>query len=141
MKNARYLSYQAVQLKSPDHEENTYMYKMAIPDEQKTIACSRPQSRSTEGGEHQPPCSREECRRTSCTICPGCYSVAKPGPKYNPRWYTEDHLEWSSNSLDHGLKKHRVSISGVVEELGDRTKTQIRKKIKAISSRQHEGRC
>jgi hypothetical protein len=49
-------------------------------------------------------------------------------------------LPWQSNGLAHGLKTHRVTGGGIVEEAEDNPKGR-RKKIKAVSSRQFAGRC
>lgn len=77
-------------------------------------ACSRPQSRNTEGGAYRPP--------------------------YSAVWETKgEWLPWSSGGCEHGIKAHRVSKAGYIEEVGDRAATP-RKRIKSVSSRQWEKR-
>jgi hypothetical protein len=74
-----------------------------------TSASPRPQSRETEGREY---------------------------PQYSPLWNRErEWLPWKSNAQEHGLKSHRVTPGGYVEEVGDDPIVR-RKKIKAVSSRQ-----
>jgi hypothetical protein len=51
-----------------------------------------------------------------------------------PEW-----LPWKSDGLEHGLIAHKVTPGGFVAEVGDRS-TEPRRKSKAISSRQWEGR-
>jgi hypothetical protein len=59
--------------------------------------------------------------------------------EYAPLWSRKpEWLPWTSNGLEHGVKAHRVTPGGYVEEVGDRAPD--RKKIKGISSRQQEGR-
>lgn len=83
-----------------------------MPDASEASACSRPQRRSTKG----------------------------KGYPYSSLWRHEsDWLPWKSDGLEHGLKAHRVSQSGYIEEDGDRAPS--RKKIKGVSSRQWEERC
>ena len=83
-----------------------------MPDASGNSAHSRPQSRRTKGGER----------------------------RYVPRWNVEkEWLPWSSNGLEHGLRKHRVSPSGEVEEVSDLI-PEPKKVRKCISSRQW-GRC
>jgi hypothetical protein len=53
---------------------------------------------------------------------------------------TTDFLPWSSNGLEHGLKRHKIAKNGYVYETGDRP-TEPRRKSKALSSRQFAGRC
>ena len=53
---------------------------------------------------------------------------------------TTDFLPWSSNGLEHGLKRHKIAKNGYVYETGDRP-TEPRRKSKAVSSRQFAGRC
>jgi hypothetical protein len=62
-------------------------------------------------------------------------TVNKPGPIL-----TSAFLPWSSNGLEHGLKRHKIAKNGYVFETGDRP-TEPRRKSKALSSRQFEGRC
>ena len=59
----------------------------------------------------------------------------KPGPIKKLDW-----LLWCSNGLEHGLKRHKIAKNGYVYETGDRP-TEPRRKSKAVSSRQFEGRC
>ena len=83
---------------------------MALSDGSETSTHSRPQSGRTEGGECQ----------------------------YSPRWnLKKEWLPWSSNGLEHGLKKHRVSPSGEVEEVSDPT-PEPKKVRKSISRQQWE---
>ncbi|MGD0953751.1 MAG: hypothetical protein ABR985_15410 [Methanotrichaceae archaeon] len=83
-----------------------------MPDTSEASTCSRPQCRSTKG-------------------------EAYP---YSALWqHGSDWLPWKSEGLEHGLKPHRVTQAGYVEEHGDRAPS--RKKIKGVSSRQWGGRC
>lgn len=59
---------------------------------------------------------------------------------YSPLWCRERAwLPWQTEGRGHGLRAHRVTGGGHIEEAEDR-EPQPRKKIKGISSRQW-GRC
>jgi len=49
-------------------------------------------------------------------------------------------LTWKSNGCEHGIRPHLVQKNGEIVEIGDRSH-KPRKKSKAVSSRQYEGRC
>ena len=60
----------------------------------------------------------------------------KETPREEPRQIrTFAFLPWSSNGLEHGLKRHKIAKNGYVYETGDRP-TEPRRKSKGISSRQ-----
>jgi hypothetical protein len=48
-------------------------------------------------------------------------------------------LPWRSNGLEHGLKRHKIAKNGYVYEIEDRP-TEPKRKSKAVSTRQWEGR-
>jgi hypothetical protein len=59
--------------------------------------------------------------------------------EYAPLWSRKlEWLPWTSNGLERGIKAHKATSGGYVEEAGDRAPN--RKKIKGISSRQWERR-
>jgi len=77
------------------------------------------------------------------------------GPLREPSGHDRDHAEtvrragpiitsaflpWASNGLEHGLKRHKIAKNGYVYETGDRP-IEPRRKAKAVSARQYEGRC
>jgi len=83
------------------------MELMALPDDSLASTCSRPKCRSTKG-------------------------EAYP---YSPLWERKrEWLPWKSNDQERGLKAHRATPGGYIEEAGDNSLG--RKKIKGISSRQ-----
>jgi hypothetical protein len=48
-------------------------------------------------------------------------------------------LPWQSRGCEHGLKRHKIAKNGYVYEINDRP-TAPRRKSKAVSTRQWEGR-
>ena len=81
-----------------------------VPDDSLVSTCPPPQSGDTKG---------EECR-------------------YSPLWrQKKEWLPWQSNDQERGLKAHRVTGGGHIEEADDNPIVR-RKKIKGISSRQWE---
>lgn len=50
-------------------------------------------------------------------------------------------LPWKSNNQEHGLIRHKFNQDGSIKEIGDLGPVISRRKPKAVSSRQYEGRC
>jgi hypothetical protein len=70
---------------------------------------------------------------------PQCRSTEEIKYPYSPLWERKRvWLPWKSDDLERGLRAHRVTGGGYIEEAGDRQQTP--KKIKGVSSRQWEGR-
>ena len=73
----------------------------------------------------------------STSSLPQCVRTKGEAYPYSALWERKrEWLPWKSNDQERGLKAHRVTPGGYLEEAGDRQ--QPRKKIKAISSRQWE---
>ena len=87
------------------------------PDEPNTANCLQPGLEANEGGKHRRAhVPRDDARGLA--------------------W-----LSWRSHELEHGMKPHKVSPDGSIQEIGDRaSRIAPKRKPKAISSRQWEAR-
>jgi hypothetical protein len=75
-------------------------------------------------------------------VLPGPRTRDNEGGKYHvsrAKAMGKEWLPWSSNGQEHGLKLHKIAKDGYVYETGDRP-TEPKRKSKAVSSRQWEGR-
>jgi len=77
-----------------------------------------------------------ETKKSSASPRPRCRETEEQHYRYSSLWnHEQEWLPWQSNGQGHGLKQHRVTGGGHVEEAVDHNQ-QPQKKIKGISSRQ-----